>query len=276
MKRKLSEIIAQAKDFITNELTDEEIKWLLLDTFSLQDYQLIIKKNDFFDDSVFFERLEKAKKVPVSYILNYQIFCGDKYYVDNNVLIPRNETEELVYCVYDFIVKNHFKSIKVLEVGTGSGCISIALKKKLNESNIVSDILACDISDKALDIAKKNAFTLNADIRFILSNCLDFIDEKFDILISNPPYIKKGNYVSNRVLDNEPHIALFAEEEGLSIYRKIFKQINKDIKAMFFEISPDLVDGLEILKKEYLFNFTSQYIKDINGFIRFAIYINND
>lgn len=276
MKRTLKEIILKSKEFISDDLTYEEIKWLLLDTFSLSDYQLITKQNVFFDDDEFFEKLNKAKKIPVSYILNYQYFCGDKYYVDNNVLIPRNETEELVLLAYDYIVKSNIKSVKILEIGTGSGCISIAINRKLNNAKKHNKIIACDISKKALQIAKKNAIDLNSNVEFIESDCLDNINEEFDFLISNPPYIKKGNYVSDRVLDNEPHIALFAEEDGLSIYKKIFRQINKNIKAMFFEISPDLVDGLEKMKNEYLSSFTSSYIKDMNGFVRFAIYINND
>ena len=127
-----------------------------------------------------------------------------------------------------------------------------------------------------LEIAKKNALDNNANIDFILSDCLDNItNDDFDIVVSNPPYINKDNYVSKRVLDNEPHLALFAEDKGLAIYKKIFLQIRKFsfLKAVFFEISPDLKSNLENIKSIYLPQFNSQYLLDINKFIRFAIYL---
>lgn len=272
----LKEIINYSKEFVDDNLSFEEIKWLLLDTFSLQEYQLISLKEKEFDDEEYLKKLKLAKKIPVSYLLNYQIFFGYKFYVDNNVLIPRNETEELVEHVLNYIFDNNYKNIKILEIGTGSGCIAISLKKELDKRNINSFILAVDISQKALEIAKKNAFDNNANIDFILSDCLDNVtNDDFDIVVSNPPYINKDNYVSKRVLDNEPHLALFAEDKGLAIYKKIFLQIKKFsfLKAVFFEISPDLKSDLENIKNNYLPQFHSQYLLDINKYVRFAIYL---
>lgn len=271
MKKTLFEIINESKNFISEELTFEEIKWLLLEELSLKDYELITKKDYLFECDSFFFKLNKAKDIPVSYILNYQDFFGYRFYVDSNVLIPRNETEQLVELVLEYIDKSKKKSINIVEVGSGSGCISIALNKSLNKMNINNKIISGDISEKALVVAKKNNHLLSSNVEFILSDCLDNIIGDFDILVSNPPYIKEGNFVSKRVLDNEPLMALYAEEEGLAIYKKIFSQ-SHNIKHLFFEISPDLVDGLERLKEEYLKDYQSEYIKDINNFIRFAVY----
>lgn len=276
MNKRLKEIIQESKKYITEELSFEEIKWLLKDIFSLEEYELIAKSNDIFDDEKFMTLLKKANDVPVSYLLGYQDFYGYRYQVNKNVLIPRNETEELINYCLEYIKKNNYKKIKILEIGTGFGCICITLNKELNKLNIDNEITSCDISNEALKVAKQNALILNSNINFIESDVFsNLINYDYDLIISNPPYIEKNEFVSKRVLNNEPHIALFSDETGLEIYQKIFSQINKfiNLKAMFFEISPCIVQGLELLKNKYCSNFNSQYKKDINGFIRFAIYL---
>lgn len=276
MNKRLKEIIQESKKYITEELSFEEIKWLLKDIFSLEEYELIAKSNDIFDDEKFMTLLKKANDVPVSYLLGYQDFYGYRYQVNKNVLIPRNETEELINYCLEYIKKNNYKKIKILEIGTGSGCICITLNKELNKLNIDNEITSCDISNEALKVAKQNALILNSNINFIESDVFsNLINYDYDLIISNPPYIEKNEFVSKRVLNNEPHIALFSDETGLEIYKKIFSQINKfiNLKAMFFEISPCIEQGLELLKNKYCSNFNSLYKKDINGFIRFAIYL---
>ena len=276
MNKRLKEIIQESKKYITEELSFEEIKWLLKDIFSLEEYELITKSNDIFDDEKFMTLLKKANDVPVSYLLGYQDFYGYRYQVNKNVLIPRNETEELINYCLEYIKKNNYKKIKILEIGTGSGCICITLNKELNKLNIDNEITSCDISNEALKVAKQNALILNSNINFIESDVFsNLINYDYDLIISNPPYIEKNEFVSKRVLNNEPHIALFSDETGLEIYQKIFSQINKfiNLKALFFEISPCIEQGLELLKNKYCPNFNSQYKKDINGFIRFAIYL---
>lgn len=276
MNKKLKDIIQESKKYITEELSFEEIKWLLKDIFSLEEYELIAKSNDIFDDEKFMTLLKKANDVPVSYLLGYQDFYGYRYQVNKNVLIPRNETEELINYCLEYIKKNNYKKIKILEIGTGSGCICITLNKELNKLNIDNEITSCDISNEALKVAKQNALILNSNVNFIESDVFsNLINYDYDLIISNPPYIEKNEFVSKRVLNNEPHIALFSDETGLEIYKKIFSQINKfiNLKALFFEISPCIEQGLELLKNKYCPNFNSQYKKDINGFIRFAIYL---
>ena len=276
MNKRLKEIIQESKKYITEELSFEEIKWLLKDIFSLEEYELIAKSNDIFDDEKFMTLLKKANDIPVSYLLGYQDFYGYRYQVNKNVLIPRNETEELINYCLEYIKKNNYKKIKILEIGTGSGCICITLNKELNKLNIDNEITSCDISNEALKVAKQNALILNSNINFIESDVFsNLINYDYDLIISNSPYIEKNEFVSKRVLNNEPHIALFSDETGLEIYQKIFSQINKfiNLKALFFEISPCIEQGLELLKNKYCPNFNSQYKKDINGFIRFAIYL---
>lgn len=276
MNKKLKDIIQESKKYITEELSFEEIKWLLKDIFSLEEYELIAKSNDIFDDEKFMTLLKKANDVPVSYLLGYQDFYGYRYQVNKNVLIPRNETEELINYCLEYIKKNNYKRIKILEIGTGSGCICITLNKELDKLNIDNEITSCDISIDALKVARNNALILKSNINFIESDVFsNLINYDYDLIISNPPYIEKNEFVSKRVLNNEPHIALFSDETGLEIYKKIFSQINKfiNLKALFFEISPCIEQGLELLKNKYCPNFNSQYKKDINGFIRFAIYL---
>lgn len=279
MRRKLKDIIIESKKYISEELSFEEIKWLLKDIFSLEEYQLITLKEEYFDDDEYFVLLKKAKTIPVSYLLGYQDFFSYRFKVNKNVLIPRNETEELVKDTLEYIVNNKYNSINILEIGSGSGCISITLKKELEKLKIKSKIISCDISLKALEIASENAERLNADVKFVLSDCLENIkDNDFDLIISNPPYISKNEYVSPRVLANEPKIALFSDETGLEIYERIFSQSLKisSLKAFFFEISPEIIDGLEKLKNHYYKDFTSNYLKDINGLIRYAHFIKKD
>ena len=160
---------------------------------------------------------------PVQYVLNEAWFAGMQFYVDDSVLIPRPETEELVELIsnFKFQISN---SLQILEIGAGSGCIPISLKKRLPNTNITS----IDISDKALDIAKRNATILQADILF---KQVDFLDEtswddlgQFDIIVSNPPYIKQSESItmSKHVTTYEPSIALFvSDDDALVFYKKI-------------------------------------------------------
>ncbi|MGC4234288.1 MAG: peptide chain release factor N(5)-glutamine methyltransferase [Niabella sp.] len=166
------------------------------------------------------ERLQNRE--PVQYILNEAWFYDIPFYVDRNVLIPRPETEELV----DWIIKDHKKNdaITILDIGTGSGCIPVVLKRKLASAQIFS----CDISKKALDVAGKNARTHKTDIHFMQ---LDFLDNnswaqlpKADLLVSNPPYIPISDQSSmqENVLKYEPHEALFVKDhQPLAFYEAI-------------------------------------------------------
>ena len=179
------------------------------------------------------EQLQKAavrlsKHEPVQYVLNESWFCGFKFYVDKNVLIPRPETEELV----EWIISNlkfPVQKLNVLDIGSGSGCIPISLKRKIR----IAEVWSCDISDAALSVARRNAETLGAEINFLH---LDFLNigerntlPQFDIIVSNPPYVlqKNKNQMHPNVLDYEPHTALFVPDNDPLIFYKAIVDFGK-------------------------------------------------
>eukprot|EP01132_Coremiostelium_polycephalum_P012719 gene12719-15546_t len=164
--------------------------------------------------------IEDLKKgVPIQYILGESCFIGLKLYVNPSVLIPRPETEELVNWIIENT--NMTSGLKILDIGTGSGCIALSLKKYLNNASVS----ALDISLEAINTATFNALKNNLTVNFIQANILDYEGvEKYDLIVSNPPYIKKNEMgdMHVNVLENEPHIALFvSNEEPLLFYKAI-------------------------------------------------------
>ena len=205
---------------------------------------------------------------PLNYVLGYSYFYGYRFIVNPDVLIPRPETEELVGLIlsqYDEYFKG--EKIKVCDVGTGSGAIAIALKKE--EPNL--DVYASDISAEALEVARINAQNNECDIHFLEGSMLEpYIDNdlKFDILVSNPPYIKSVEKVDSAVFDYEPHVALFGGEDGLKFYREIFENAHKILnkKALaFFEMGYDQKEALSALARDYFNDVDIKVFKDING-----------
>lgn len=202
---------------------------------------------------------------PIQYIFGEAEFYGLRFFVRPGVLIPRNETEELV----DLIIKrNKHKKITVLDVGTGSGCIPVAIKKHLPESEVWS----CDISETALSIAKENAARNSVEIFFVKFDILS--DKKFpvtgfDIIVSNPPYVteREKEQMLPNVLDYEPHEALFVpDNDPLRFYRAIVEKsaiLLKKEGEVYFEINGMFGDNIrELLESN---NFTAEIVKDING-----------
>ena len=161
---------------------------------------------------------------PIQYLIGDVEFLDCLIDVDDRVLIPRFETEYLVSLVIDYAKKHFNHKISTIDLGTGSGCIAIALKKHLN-----SQVAAVDISLDALDLARKNALKNNVEIEFIHQDMLSDLNDNYDIIISNPPYIPHVGYVEDKVLKYEPHLALFAEDNGLYFYKQI---INKHLKNL--------------------------------------------
>lgn len=216
------------------------------------------------------KRLEKGE--PVQYIVGNVDFYGCNIKVNKNVLIPRFETEELVDYSIKYIEKN-FENPDILEIGTGSGCISIALKKSLSKSNI----FATDISKDAINVAKINAKDNNVDIKFINTNIYQGIDKKFDVIISNPPYIAKNEEIMDIVYNNEPHIALFADNNGLYFYEEILKNSSKILKDKFLiclEIGMTQAQNIINIANKYLDKINIIVKKDMQGRDRF-IFIKN-
>ncbi|PLA61055.1 peptide chain release factor N(5)-glutamine methyltransferase [Streptococcus mitis] len=171
---------------------------------------------------------------PAQYIIGHADFFGMQLTVDERVLIPRPETEELVELI---LAENHEENLSVLDIGTGSGAIALALSKNRPDWSVT----AADISQEALELASENAKNQNLQIFFKKSDCFTEISEKYDIIVSNPPYISREDEseVGLNVLYSEPHLALFADEDGLAIYRRIAedaKDYLKDGGKIYLEI----------------------------------------
>ena len=217
------------------------------------------------------KKLEKG--LPTQYIVGNVSFYGYNINVNKNVLIPRFETEELVENTLKYINKYFKGNIDVLEIGTGSGCISIALKKENNALNIT----ATDISKKALKVAKNNAKENNVDIKFIHTNIYKSINKKFDVIISNPPYISYDEEIMDVVKNNEPHLALYAPNNGLYFYEEILKNISNILKDKYliaFEIGEKQAKEIEKIKNKYLKNAKFIVKKDMQHRDR-MIFIHN-
>ena len=217
------------------------------------------------------KRLEQGE--PVQYIVGNVDFYGYKINVDKRVLIPRFETEELVENTINYIKKYFSLPIDILEVGTGSGCISIALKKELENANIT----ASDISRDALEVAKLNAKENNADITFVNTDIYKGITKKFDCIISNPPYISKSEKIMDIVYNNEPYLALYAENDGLYFYEEILKNaknILKDKYLICFEIGNTQGEQIKKISNKYLNNAKVIIKKDLEKWDR-MIFIYN-
>ena len=213
------------------------------------------------------------KGIPVQYIVGNVDFYGNIIRVDKNVLIPRFETELLVDKTIKRINKYfNNKLIRILELGTGSGCIAISLKKEIN-----SIIDAIDISKEALSVAIDNAKINNVDINFMLADMTTYKDKKYDVIISNPPYIKEDELIMDMVKDNEPNIALYADDNGLYYYKKIIDNINyltNDKYLICFEIGYTQGKYIEAYAKDNLSDITVSIEKDYNDRDRF-IFITN-
>ena len=209
------------------------------------------------------------KEIPIQYLLGKTSFFGLNFQVNENVLIPRPETEELVEWILER-QKSEVKSqqIRILDIGTGSGCIAISLAKNLPNARV----FAIDISEKALDTAKKNAELNTVDITFINQNILKTEDlgQQFDIIVSNPPYVRnlEKAEIKKNVLENEPHLALFVEDnDALIFYKKIANLAQKNLSKnghLFFEINQYL--GKQMIDLLEKMNFAAiELRKDIYG-----------
>lgn len=209
--------------------------------------------------------------IPVQYIVGNVDFYGLNIKVNKDVLIPRFETEELVEKTINYISKYFDKKVDIIDLGTGSGCISIALKK-----NIDSNIDAIDISENALKVAKENALNNNVDINFICRDMVQPSDKLYDVIISNPPYLRDESEVEEIVRNNEPDLALYASDDGMYFYKEILNNYKNNLKDKFiiaFELGYNQADYL----KEYASNLypNSKVIieNDLTGYKRFLFII---
>ena len=189
-----------------------------LKNLSFTDFIFTLQQEATEEEKQFVEEIYKklAAHIPAQYIIGHAEFSGMQLKVDERVLIPRPETEELVDLI---LTENPEKNLKVLDIGTGSGAIALALAKNRPDWSVT----AADISQDALDLSLENANAQNLNLSFIKSDCFSEISAKYDIIVSNPPYISRADEVEVglNVLHSEPHLALFADEDGLAIYRRI-------------------------------------------------------
>ena len=202
---------------------------------------------------------------PIQYLLGTVNFYGYEFIVNENVLIPRFETEELVEKTMEFIrTKFLVPNIKVIDLGCGSGVIGITLKKKIPTLNVTS----LDISEAALEVTKANADKLEADVTILKGDMLDNIDDKFDVIISNPPYIRTDEEIEDIVKNNEPHLALYAGIDGLDCYKKILKKAKSNLNEKYliaFEIGKEQKEAVINVAKEHFKEATIECRKDLQG-----------
>ena len=228
---------------------------------------LVFSKDEMIVWNLILEQLKQ--EIPVQYLLGKTSFYGLDFEVNANVLIPRPETEELV----DWIIKSQKSKVKsqefrILDIGTGSGCIAISLAKNIPNAQV----FAIDVSEKALATAKKNAEINKVKVSFLSINILAKTDleQQFDIIVSNPPYVRnlEKDEIKKNVLDNEPHLALFVEDDdALIFYKKIAELAQKNLSEngqLFFEINQYL--GKEMIELLERMNFKNiELRKDIYG-----------
>ena len=192
-----------------------------LKNLSFTDFVFALQQEVTEEEKQFVEEIFKklAEHIPAQYIIGHAEFFGMQLKVDERVLIPRPETEELVKLI---LTENLKDNLKVLDIGTGSGAIALALAKNRPDWSVT----AADISRDALELATENAKRQDLDLTFIRTDCFSEISSKYDIIVSNPPYISRADEVEVglNVLHSEPHLALFADEEGLAIYRRIAEE----------------------------------------------------
>ncbi len=206
--------------------------------------------------------LEENK--PLQYVIGHVNFYGHEFDIDNRVLIPRFETEELVENTVKYINKFFTNPVDIIDLGCGSGVIGLTLEKKVSTNSV--DLV--DISPEALEVTHKNCVKLNSKANIIQSDMFTNIVKKYDIIISNPPYIKTTEEIEEIVKNNEPHLALYAGADGLDCYKKILEQASihmKDKSLIAFEIGMTQAKDITKLAYQYLENVTIEVKKDLSG-----------
>ncbi|WP_286914762.1 peptide chain release factor N(5)-glutamine methyltransferase [Flavobacterium sp. UBA4197] len=274
-------LIKDYRNYFKEELSalydEKEIEsffYIILDAFHQMKRVDMVLKADFELDAMQLLQWEtvlhqlKAEK-PIQYIFEETEFFGLPFYVNENVLIPRPETEELVEWILQSVSElPKEQPLKILDIGTGSGCIAVSLAKKLPQARV----FAIDVSEKALEVARRNARQNQANVVFLHKNILEtsVLPEQFDIIVSNPPYVRnlEKEEINKNVLEFEPHLALFVEDhDPLLFYRKITELAAQHLVKsgqLYFEINQYLGPEMLALLKEYHFK-NGELRKDIYG-----------
>lgn len=259
---KIKEVIEEGKSLLNKSGFEDSgiiARELLCYVLNKSKQYLVINMDEEVEEKNYQNFIDNINEIidgkPIQYITNKQEFMGLEFYVDENVLIPQPDTEILVESVLDICNNIKTKKIKILDLCAGSGAIAISLASALKNNNIEAEIFASDISEKALEIAKKNNKNNNANVEFINSDLFTNIqDNNFDIIVSNPPYIKKHVIKTlSKQVQSEPIIALDGGDDGLYFYKKIAEQAKKFINnngSLCLEIGYDQKkEVVDLLKK---------------------------
>ena len=270
----LRDLIRQSEAMLDEKDKDCNVaKVLFYHLANMEPHQLYLMMDEEVEDELYQAFQAGIKRYmdgePIQYIKGKETFFSRDFIVNEDVLIPRYETEELVenilYKIDDYF--EDYESIDLCDVGTGSGAIAISLALEESKLNVV----ATDISKEALEVARLNAQELGANIEFYQGDMLEpLIDRemKVDIFVSNPPYIPVEQDIESVVKDNEPHVALFGGNDGLYFYRKIFSKVQsviKDRALLAFEMGFDQRELMCQAVEHYFPNIPYEIIKDING-----------
>lgn len=261
----VEELIIYGKKY----LHKHEVNMLLSNILNLDNLELLNYLDKVVDDvdAIKYKNMidKVLDKTPIQYVLGNVNFYGYNFLVNENVLIPRFETEELVENTLKYIEKLFpgDSDLNIIDLGCGSGNIGITLKKELENANVT----CVDISDKAIEVAKHNAKNLNANVSFVQSDMLDNVNGKFDVIISNPPYISRDEEIEDIVKNNEPDLALYASDDGLFFYDKILSTCKKNLNDKFliaFEIGMTQKDRIIDLVNKYLDDVVIECRKDLS------------
>ncbi len=256
---------------MNNGFRKEGVKVLLIECFYHSLTNLVIDLDKDIDTSKFNDTIEKytISGIPVQYITGYEYFYNLKFYCNKNTLIPRPETELLCDKAIEYINKYNYKDI--IDIGCGTGCIGITISKNTN-----CNVTLVDISNDALDVARLNNNELNSNCTIIQSDLFTNIHSKYDMIVSNPPYIPNEdiNTIDKIVYQNEPHLALFADDFGLYYYKKIISGL-KDVLnkngSVIFEIGYNqkqpLIDYINSLYSDCII----EVFKDYNNLDRILV-----
>lgn len=260
------ELIRQGEEAESLSFVYRSLKNISFTDFVFALQQEVTKEEELFVEEIY---QQLVAHIPAQYIIGHADFFGMQLTVDERVLIPRPETEELVELI---LAENPETNLSVLDIGTGSGAIALALAKNRPDWSVT----AADISQDALDVANENAKNQNLQIFLKKSDCFTEISEKYDIIVSNPPYISREDEseVGLNVLYSEPHLALFADEDGLAIYRRIAedaKDYLKDGGRIYLEIGYKQGQNVPELFRKYLPDKRVRTLKDQFGQDRMVV-----
>lgn len=260
---KIEELLVYGK----SHCHSDHAKILLAEILNLNPLELLNHLNEEMEQ----EKAELYKKEiialkngqPLQYVIGNVNFYGNKFIINKDVLIPRFETEELVEKTLNYINKYFTEPVEIIDLGCGSGVIGLTLKSKLSTSSV--DLI--DISEKALVITKKNAQNLGITANIYQSDMFSNVEKKYDVIVSNPPYIKTEEQIEQIVKDNEPHLALYAGKDGLDCYRKILKDVKNHMKekcVIAFEIGMTQANDIIKIVKENLDDVKIEVKKDLS------------